>query len=161
MNTLREFFQPWVIFGAIVVAALLTILTIGILTAAGKPVASPDAPTAVIVLIPAPTFTAIPVTAPPVTPAPTLEIPPSPLPGTLTIGAIVQITGTDGEGLNLRESAGLGGLVQYLGLEAEVFTITEGPVEADNLVWWYIVGFYDAGRAGWAASNFLAVIQEP
>ncbi len=161
MNRLREVIQPWNIFGAVIVALLLTALTIGILSFTQPSAGSPNPPTAAITLIPAPTETPLPVTQIILTPTPTLNIPPSPIPGTFSIGTIVQIAGTDGEGLNLRGSASLEAPIQYLGFESEVFTISEGPVEADGLVWWYIVGFHDQSRAGWAAANFLQVVQTP
>jgi hypothetical protein len=96
-----------------------------------------------------------------ITSTPTLEIPPSALPGTFTNGALVQIKGTGVDGLNLRDEPGLDSGIQYLGFEAEVFTIQDGPVEADGFIWWYIVGFSDETRSGWAAENFLAIVQSP
>jgi hypothetical protein len=42
-----------------------------------------------------------------------------------------------------------------------VFLVSDGPQEVDGLTWWYLVGFFDESRNGWAASNFLQVIQNP
>ncbi|NJN43410.1 MAG: hypothetical protein HC806_00800 [Anaerolineae bacterium] len=77
------------------------------------------------------------------------------------VGASVEISGTGGEGLNLRDVPGLNSNIQYLGFESEVFLVQDGPQEVDGLTWWYLVGFFDESRSGWAASNFLQVIQNP
>ena len=159
---MRNLFNPWVILGAVLSAILLVLLGLYILEISAPVTPQAGLPTAVVVQIPAPSATPIVIATPSFTPTPTpLPPPPSPLPGVLTVGALVQITGTGGDGLNLRDSPGLNGKVQYLGFESEVFEISEGPQDADGLNWWLIVGFYDRQRSGWAAANFLEVIQEP
>ena len=77
------------------------------------------------------------------------------------MGAFVQISGTGGSGLNLRAEPDLDSDIRYLGLESEVFKVQDGPVETDEFTWWYIAGFSDNTRSGWAVSNFLEVIQNP
>ncbi|MBI3166483.1 MAG: hypothetical protein HYZ24_17490, partial [Chloroflexi bacterium] len=49
----------------------------------------------------------------------------------------------------------------FLGEEAEVFLVKDGPQEADGYIWWYMVASYDDTRAGWAAADFLSVVPEP
>lgn len=157
---LKIFFNPWVVLGAIVIAAIL----IGLITAAVsaiRPAPSSGVPTAVVMVIPAPTSTQPGIVSPTGTPALTPTVPASPAPGVIALGATVEIAGTSGEGLNLRSDPGLNGKVQYLGLESEVFVIQDGPQEVDGLTWWYLVGYFDESRSGWAASNYLQTIQNP
>lgn len=75
----------------------------------------------------------------------------------------MQISGTGGDGLRLRTGAGLDNEVGFLGLEAEVFQIIDGPQEADGYTWWLLEAPYDEGqqRRGWAVANYLASIQNP
>ena len=86
---------------------------------------------------------------------PTLE------PGTIGIGAFVQVSGTGGDGLRLRKDPGLDYEMQFLGLEGELFQVGDGPVEADGYTWWFVVGSYDETRQGWAAADFLAFVPNP
>jgi hypothetical protein len=86
---------------------------------------------------------------------------PPPPPGNLSVGAYVQVTGTGGDGLRLRSEPGLDSDVRMLGLEGEVFVVQEGPQDADDYTWWYLVGPFDETRRGWAVANFLQVVQNP
>jgi hypothetical protein len=79
----------------------------------------------------------------------------------LAVGAYVQIAGTGGDGLRLRAEPGLQSRVLFLALEAEVFLVTGGPRDADGYTWWYLEAPAEKSRQGWAASNFLAVVQNP
>lgn len=81
--------------------------------------------------------------------------------GEMGIGSFVQITGTGGVGLNIRSGPGLSNDVQFLGYDAEVFEVRDGPVEADGLTWWYLVTPVDESRAGWAAADYLSVVANP
>ena len=74
-------------------------------------------------------------------------------------GKYVQISGTGGDGLRLRQEAGTSKPILFLGYESEVFKVTDGPFETDGYVWWYLTAPYDENRSGWAASNFLKVVQ--
>ena len=91
----------------------------------------------------------------PPTPTPTL------LPGQIGIGAIVQITGTQGEGLRIRSDPGLNGKQLFLGFDTEAYTVQDGPREVDGYTWYYLAAINDQQRTGWAASNFLTVIPNP
>ncbi|HUF37274.1 MAG TPA: hypothetical protein VMN57_02015 [Anaerolineales bacterium] len=158
---IRKIFTPWTVLGALIVGLLLIGLAAWYLSYTAPDPVSPGIPTAEVAIILAPTATPPVPTAVPVTPTQAIEIPPSPLPGIFTIGAVVQIAGTDGNGLNLRGEPGLDSGIQYLGFEAEVFTIQEGPVENNGMTWWFVVGFSDPDRSGWAAANFLELVQSP
>jgi len=61
----------------------------------------------------------------------------------------------------LRSEPGLKGTVRFLGLEAEVFQVYDGPQQADGYTWWFLVAPYDANVQGWAVANYLNVVQNP
>lgn len=156
---LRRLLTPTVIFSSMGLACLLSVTALVWFGFRPSPLpAHPGLVPAYLTLIPAPTSTPL------VTPTPT----PDPLAGTPTlpanvivIGAYVQITGTGGDGLRLRSAPGLTSEQLFLGEDAEVFQVRDGPQEANGYIWWYIVAPYDQSRAGWAAANFLAVVPPP
>jgi len=115
---------------------------------------------AFITVIPAPTST--PIVGLTIVPTPTIEI-------TETIeniykfqvGEFVQITGTSGEGLRLRSEPGRSFSVKFIGMDAEVFEVIDGPVEADGFRWWYLEAPYDKTRNGWSVDEYLQVVTVP
>jgi hypothetical protein len=146
----------WVLLGALVVASLLTMFTLGLLWLT-RSSGGPNAPsTAILYVIPAPPATSTPEES---TPLPGAL--PSPPAGSITVGAYVEITGTAGEGLRLRDLPGLDGKLLLLGSEAEIFRVADGPKDADGYTWWYLTGPFDDTRKGWAVSNYLQVVQKP
>ncbi|MBV6394442.1 MAG: hypothetical protein HFACDABA_00006 [Anaerolineales bacterium] len=159
MNRNTRLFTPAVIFTGLGFACLLTFITwIGFaLTAA--PRSDLEAAPAVLTLIPAPTstplFTATPTRDPLAQLTPTLPA------NYITVGSYVQISGTGGDGLRIRSAPNLAGQFLFLGEDSEVFKVEDGPKDADNYIWWYIVAPYDVSRAGWAAANFLSVVPPP
>lgn len=158
----RFFLNPWLVFGAIGIGVGLLIATLLLLSWTRTPTAQGSGGTAVITVIELPTATPIPPTATPteiVTPPPTgLPLPP---PGDIAKDAYVQVTGTGGDGLRLRAGPGLDRDVRLLGVEDEVFLVQDGPQQADNYTWWFLVGPFDEARQGWAVANFLRVVQNP
>lgn len=78
----------------------------------------------------------------------------------IRIGSIVQIHGTDGAGLRLRTGPGISNGLKFLGMDAELYEVQDGPVDADGYVWWYLVSPYDESRSGWAASEYLSIVTE-
>lgn len=82
-------------------------------------------------------------------------------PKDFALGQLVQVYGTEGEGLRLRSEPGLEATILFLGLEHEVFRVEEGPVERDGYQWWYLVNPYDESKRGWAVSAFLRSAEEP
>lgn len=151
---------PAVLIGGCSLACLLTIITLTWLRLSPA-VSNPDlefAP-AELTLIAAPTST--PILLPTSTPDPLLIGTPTLPAGVLVVGAYVQINGTGGDGLRLRSLPSLSGDQLFLGEEAEVFQVQDGPVQADEYSWWYLVAPYDTSRAGWAAANFLIVVPSP
>ena len=77
------------------------------------------------------------------------------------VGAYVQVTGTGGDGLRLRDQPGLNGNVLLVASEAEVFRLEDGPVEMDGYTWWSLIGPFDETRRGWGVANYLEIIQNP
>ena len=155
---LHPFLNLWVILGALAVCSCLLAVT---LVSIGwtSPRLSPDvgfAP-ADLTMIPPPTHT------PRVPPTATFDpnATPTLAAGQISISGYVQITGTEGEGLRLRAAPGLAGEDLFLGFDEEVFQVRDGPQQVDGYTWWYLVAPYDETRAGWAAADFLAVVQAP
>jgi hypothetical protein len=160
LEKLRRFLTPGV---------LLSALGIGVVLIGGvvyllfwyTPAQATEAPEAALTWIPGPTNTPVPPTA---TLLPTSTVTPTFTPsetGEIGIGVFVQITGTDGAGLNIRNEPGLATNINFLGYDAEVFEVRDGPREADGLTWWYVVTPVDDSRAGWAASNYLTIVANP
>jgi hypothetical protein len=154
---LRGFLSGWVIFGGIIIS-LLMLFTLAIFVYLLRPTAVTEAGQAVAVtLIPAPTLTPAVVlpTLNGATPTPTGQ--PSDN-STIHVGGYVKITGTGGDGLRLRDAPGISSTPLFLGMDAEVFQVKDGPRLADGYTWWYLVAPYDAKRSGWAASSYLTVV---
>jgi hypothetical protein len=156
---LKPYINRSVVFGAIGFAGLLLIVTL-VVIGWTSPRFSPDvgfAP-ADLTMIPAPTHT------PDVIPVSIVDpslITPTLAPNTIGIGAYVQISGTEGEGLRIRSAPGLNGDTVFFGGESEVFVVRDGSQTADGYTWWYLVAPYDETRAGWAAADFLVVVPSP
>lgn len=155
---MRPYLNRFVITGSLVFAGVLILVTLALIGWT-SPRLSPDvgfAP-ADLTMIPAPTHT------PAATATPTLDPLASPTfdPETIHIEGYVQINGTGGDGLRIRSAPGLGSETVFRGEEAEVFLVKDGPRETDGYIWWYLVASYDDTRAGWAASEFLAVVPSP
>lgn len=157
-DLLRWFLNPWIILGSLFfgVALLACVFMVLVLTRPA-PVTAGLPPTAVITVIAIPTATSAPPTNTPAGPATlTPSAAPLPEPGEFSIGSLVQIAGTGGDGLRLRVEPGLDSQVRLLGLESEVFQVRDGPREVDGFTWWYLVAPFDETRSGWAVANYLA-----
>ncbi|MEX2143413.1 MAG: SH3 domain-containing protein [Anaerolineales bacterium] len=125
------------------------------------PPAVSEAPQAALTWVPGPTNTPQPPTAT-LVPTSTATATLAPLQsGEMGIGSYAQIAGTGGVGLNIRNAPGLSSEIQFLGFDAEVFEVRDGPVEADGITWWYLVTPVDENRAGWAAADYLSVVANP
>ncbi len=156
----RSWWDWRILLGSGLAALLLSgALFVGVWSSREGGPPSPAGARVTFIPLPSPTPKAVPLPTP--SPARQVSPPPSPPAGEIAVGAFVQIRGTGGEGLRLRDRPGLGGEVQYLGLEAEVFQVDGGPQDADGYTWWHLVAPYDATKQGWAASNYLLVVQSP
>lgn len=71
----------------------------------------------------------------------------------------MQVIGTEGDGLRIREGPSLEARVLVLGLESEVFEVSEGPVEAEGYTWWHLANPFDPSKQGWAVDQFLQSIE--
>jgi hypothetical protein len=76
-------------------------------------------------------------------------------------GSYVQITGTGGVGLRIRLAPGIDSASQFIAKENEVFLVKDGPVEKGGITWWLLIASYDNNRQGWAAGQYLAVVNLP
>lgn len=144
----------WVVIGALTgLGALFALLFVAPLLG---PVGQGAAPTTVVTVIanPSSTATLTPSPTATATQVPTVTSTP-PAAGDLVIGELVSVVGTGDDGLRLRSEPGLEGTILLLAFENEVFDVSQGPVEADGYVWWYLVNPYDESKTGWGASNFL------
>jgi hypothetical protein len=158
-RNLRQLLTLPVLLGASGLACLLTVAALAWFGfAAASPPSDPGLAPAYLTLIPASTSTPLATLTPTLDPlagTPTLPV------DSIVIGSYVQITGTGGDGLRLRSAPGLTSEQLFLGEDAEVFQVKDGPQEANGYIWWYLVAPYDESRAGWAAANFLAVVPPP
>jgi hypothetical protein len=145
----------WVLLGTLIVAGGLVVLAVALVYLVPKP-AQPERSSAALTRIPGPTPT---YTLPAISPTPTPTQPVSV--GGISVGMYVQISGTEGQGLRLREAAGTSQALRFVGMDAEVFQVKDGPQEADGYTWWYLEAPYDPNRAGWAASQYLAIVNQP
>lgn len=153
----RLFFNKLTIAGAFALAGILIMALFGWIWIARPP--SPPMSPAVVTLIPGPSSTPLipPTSTVSILPVPTATVPPN----TIGIGVYVMITGTEGSGLRMRKDPGTQGELLFLGNDSEVFKVKDGPVQADDLTWWFLEAPYDVTRAGWAASEYLTVVASP
>lgn len=106
-------------------------------------------------VIPAPTLTpTVYATAEPVT----LDVHYVSVDG-LSVGAIVEISGTENTGLSIRPEPGLGGWINFVAGEGERFEIVDGPDAKNDYTWWKLQGVNDEERSGWAVSEYLKLIR--
>jgi len=145
--------SPWVLVGALALACVLTGVGLAVfgLGRAGQPASLQ--PTAILTVIPAPTFTpGLPATA---------TVAPDQSGGAASTaivkGVRVKVTGTAGNGLRLRDQPSLNGKVLLLGNEAEVFQVQDGPSVMDGYTWWYLVSPFDPERQGWGVADYLVI----
>jgi len=154
-------FNIWVLFAAMIIACLLTMVTFGGLFLSRLGDSPPPPSTAILVILPAATFTPTVEGGLAATPGGPDQTLPAPPPGEIALGGYVQVTGTGGTGLRLRDQPGLNSEIRMVVSDAEVFLVQEGPVDLDGYLWWRLVGPFDDTRQGWAVSNYLNVIQNP
>ncbi len=162
LGKLSRYLTPGVLLGAISICALSFLASLAWLIWIAPPAEKIiEAPGEGLILIPGPSSTPPDPSEEPI-PTSTATATFTPLqPGEMGIGSYVQIVGTEGFGLNIRASAGLDGTINFLGYDAEVFGVTDGPLEVDGFTWWYLVTPVDKNRSGWAAAPFLSHVANP
>jgi hypothetical protein len=141
-----------------IILAIIVLLGGGIIgeVSAGEAVVTPQ----LIVMI-NPSATPIPPTALPATFMPQSTALPTLEAGAGTgfgLGDLVEVTGTGGDGLRLRQSPGLDSKIISLGVDSEVFKVEDGPQTVDGYQWWYLINPYDSTRQGWAVGRFLKLL---
>lgn len=163
----RSWFHPiylWVVFGVMAgLVAALALMCVGPVLIAGSS-RVPATPVATVLLSPTrtpiqATEGPIPMFSPPTSsPSPTHPAPPA---GDIRVGDMVEVYGTGGDGLRLRLDPSREAPVRFLGAENEVFEVGEGPVEAEDYRWWYLVNPFDTSMEGWAVENYLRPLGSP
>jgi len=156
--SIRDFFTPLTLLISLIlfvglILAMLVIIFIG-KSPSPEPNLIPD-----ITKIPAPTLTSQPrpsTLSPSPTPTSIFFLPE----GAIGIGAYVQVIGTGDAGLRMRSKPGLSSSINFTALESEVFLVIDGPIEADEYIWWHLEAPYDKTRNGWSVSEFLSPIIE-
>ena len=135
------------------------LFTVALLTLA-RVTTRPDSISPILTVIPLPTATPPVILTPAPPPRPTLTDTPRPgAPKQFTVGELVEVFGTEGEGLRIRENPNLAAAVLLLGLESEVFEVIEGPTETDGYTWWRLANPFDPSNQGWAADQFLRSLE--
>jgi hypothetical protein len=77
----------------------------------------------------------------------------------MAIGLTVRVVDVGDEQLNVRERAGVQDVaVKFRAPENTLFTVVDGPTQADGLTWWKIQDPENSTHNGWAASNYLEVV---
>ena len=137
-------------------AGLAAVLLLGSATRAARVVRYPATPELVRVAAPTPTPTPLPTLAV-ATAAPTSGDGASG--GTIVVGDLVEVNGTGGDGVRLRADPDLQAAIHGLGMDSDVFQVTDGPVEAAGHIWWKLVNPYDSAQQGWAVAEFLRPLQ--
>lgn len=74
------------------------------------------------------------------------------------IGVRVQVSGTGEVGLSIRSDASTQAERRSIAEEGTIFLVTDGPQEADGLVWWFIKDEVDPNIIGWAAADYLTPV---
>ena len=84
-----------------------------------------------------------------------VSMPFSALAETLTVGTAVQVTGTGGDGLNVRSSAVSSGTIVGAEKDGARGVILEGPVAGGTFIWWRVQ--WKSGVIGWSVDTYLKV----
>jgi hypothetical protein len=150
----------WAVGGAIVgIVVLIAIISLGPLFYISDSRPTPTLDFSVIIHPTlTPTLTSTPAPTGESGPTPTGTLAPIPE-GNFMIGQLVEVQGTEGDGLRVREAPGVDGRILFVGLENEVFVVQGGPVEADDHTWWYLVDPYDDDKSGWSVAAYLQPLE--
>ena len=151
----------WSLAGALL-GFLFVVAFLILARARGSSLASATAPAPILTVIPFPTPSPL---ASPTSEAQSATVAAEvPTPGVqsprqFSHGELVEVFGTGGDGLRLRDAPGLEAPILSLGLESEVFEVVEGPVVSDGFSWWRLANPYDPGKQGWAVDSFLRSLE--
>ena len=84
-----------------------------------------------------------------------MSMPFSALAETLIVGSAVQVTGTGGDGLNVRSSAASSGTIVGVEKDEARGVVQEGPVAGGGFIWWRVQ--WKSGVMGWSVATYLKV----
>lgn len=146
---------PWWVWACSVALAIALIAAAWTFVLFTPMPVSPHQSLPLFTVYPAPTLTEIPPTAtwtPEISPTPSI---PTVIPGSIANGILVEVLGTGGDGLNLRDAPNTSGKILFRVFEHEVFRVVDGPQTSNGYTWWLIQGAIDVTRQGWAVENFL------
>ncbi len=158
---LRIVLNPVVIISALALGIFLTVALLAALWLSKPEQIDQGASTAVVEIIRVPTAT------PTSTPVPEAVVPTETLlsstaePGIIRVGGYVEVTGTGGAGLRIRQNPGLSQGVLFLADEGEVLYVMEGPQSLDGYDWWRLQNPADESRGGWAVADYLRDVPAP
>lgn len=156
---IKRNFSPLVLVVSIGLAVVLLAAIFAIIWSSLPQGETPLMPTPALTVIPAPTATLAPtVSTISITPSATSTLTVGGTGSEIQVGVYVQISGTGGDGLRLRAGPGTDNEPIFLGREAEVFLVKDGPKEGSGYTWFFLEAPYDTTRSGWAVSNYLQVI---
>jgi hypothetical protein len=150
--------HPLSFVGALVFAlALVGVAYLVFRSQAEKAQPAQTTPQYLVTLLPAPTETP---TLQPTTilPTPTLSDVSILPPDVIAVSRYVKVIGTQGLGLRMRAEAGTSSEVNFLATDNEAFKVIDGPIAKDGYTWWLCEALLDKTRSGWAAENYLQVL---
>jgi GH25 family lysozyme M1 (1,4-beta-N-acetylmuramidase) len=81
---------------------------------------------------------------------------PSAFADTIVVGSPVEVTGTGGDGLNVRSTAATTGTVVGVEKDGASGAVLEGPVTADGFTWWRVQ--WTDGLTGWSVNQYLKLV---
>lgn len=158
-NTSKPRIHPAAYIGAVLFAALLLGLGTLYLRIIGQQmeITQNTLTPAAVTVLPAPTETPLsilPTVIVTPTPTPVLGLPP----GVFGVGAYAKVSNTGGAGLRIRQEPSTEALTQFIAMDEEVFEVIGGPVDKSGFTWWQLSAHYDKKRTGWAAEEYLTLI---
>jgi hypothetical protein len=98
------------------------------------------------------------------TPAPTGTEAPAPTPTIspdIVVGGYVQVSGTEGIGVSLREEPDVASNRVAIGYEGDVLVVVDGPRQLGGYTWWLLQLPDDEALSGWAVGNYLEPVESP
>lgn len=153
----------WALTGGLIgIGVFIILLTLGYLTRMSSSARQPVPPA--FTILPGPSATPVQADRADSISQPVPTTSPSKFPtpeGSISLGQLVEVFGTGGDGLRLRTQPNLDGGITFLIVENEVLKVEDGPIEGDGYLWWYLVNPYDSSTQGWAAANYLRSFKSP
>lgn len=154
LDKLKSIFTKPVIIGGIIISVLLCCLVLTLQIGVFPYVNITSSQKAIVAITPVQTD----IEAVIVSPTAVLEETEN-LPGVVSLGMTVQVSGTGQDGLRMRAEPGTDQTVVFVANEGEYFSIIDGPVIKDSLIWWKIQALDNAQKVGWSVQDYLMAVQ--